>query len=137
MLACMGEENARQRTDRRRLIGQVGEDLAANYVEKLGWQILERNWRTRNGELDLIAADGDTLVIVEVKTRASRTYTDPLAAVTPQKLRRMRLLARQWLAQQDRFWEVVRFDVISILLDIQDPEDLEQATWWHHVGITE
>ncbi|MGB3303473.1 YraN family protein [Gordonia sp. (in: high G+C Gram-positive bacteria)] len=133
----MGEENARQRTDRRRLIGQVGEDLAANYVEKLGWQILERNWRTRNGELDLIAADGDTLVIVEVKTRASRTYTDPLAAVTPQKLRRMRLLARQWLAQQDRFWEVVRFDVISILLDIQDPEDLEQATWWHHVGITE
>ncbi len=127
----------RPKPDRRRLVGQIGEDLAAQYVEKLGWQILARNWRTRNGELDLIGADGSTLVIVEVKTRASRTYSDPLAAVTPEKLRRMRLLARQWLAQQERFWEVIRFDVVSIQLDVSDPEDLARATWWHHVGVEE
>ena len=119
------------------MIGQIGEDIAAEYVATLGWQILARNWRTRNGELDLIAADGDTLVVVEVKTRASRTYTDPLGAVTPQKLRRMRLLARQWLAQQERFWETVRFDVVSVQLDVADPEDLARATWWHHVGVEE
>ncbi|NLG45627.1 YraN family protein [Gordonia sp. (in: high G+C Gram-positive bacteria)] len=133
----MGEQRARAGTDRRRLIGQIGEDIAAEYVATLGWQILARNWRTRNGELDLIAADGDTLVVVEVKTRASRTYTDPLGAVTPQKLRRMRLLARQWLAQQERFWETVRFDVVSVQLDVADPEDLARATWWHHVGVEE
>lgn len=137
MLAGMGDNTGSGRTDRRRLVGQIGEDLAAQYVDKLGWRTLERNWRTRNGELDLIGADGTTLVIVEVKTRASRTFSDPLAAVTPQKLRRMRLLARQWLAQQDVFWEVIRFDVISVQLDVNDPEDLQQATWWHHVGVTE
>jgi len=137
MLSGMGEQRARAGTDRRRLIGQIGEDIAAEYVATLGWQILARNWRTRNGELDLIAADGDTLVVVEVKTRASRTYTDPLGAVTPQKLRRMRLLARQWLAQQERFWETVRFDVVSVQLDVADPEDLARATWWHHVGVEE
>ena len=137
MLSGMGEQRARAGTDRRRLIGQIGEDIAAEYVATLGWQILARNWRTRNGELDLIAADGDTLVVVEVKTRASRTYTDPLGAVTPQKLRRMRFLARQWLAQQERFWETVRFDVVSVQLDVADPEDLARATWWHHVGVEE
>lgn len=137
MLACMGEQTATPRPDRRRLIGQIGEDLAAQYLDQLGWQILERNWRTRNGELDLIGADGTTAVIVEVKTRASRTYTDPLGAVTPQKLRRMRLLARQWLAQQETYWEQIRFDVVSVRLDIADPEDLQRATWWHHVGVCE
>ncbi|MGB3696941.1 MAG: YraN family protein [Gordonia sp. (in: high G+C Gram-positive bacteria)] len=133
----MGEHKAGTRPDRRRLVGQLGEDLAAQYLEKLGWRVLARNWRTRYGELDLIGADGATLVIVEVKTRASRTYVDPLGAVTPQKLRRMRLLARQWLAQQDAFWEQVRFDVVSVQLDIADPEDLQRATWWHHVGVSE
>lgn len=137
MLSGMGEQRARAGTDRRRLIGQIGEDVAAEYVAELGWRILARNWRTRNGELDLIGADGDTVIIVEVKTRASRTYTDPLGAVTPQKLRRMRLLARQWLAQQARFWETIRFDVVSVQLDVADPEDLSRATWWHHVGIEE
>ncbi|EGD55666.1 YraN family protein [Gordonia neofelifaecis] len=133
----MGEQEAGDRRDRRRLIGRIGEDLAAEYVAGLGWQILARNWRTRNGELDLIGADGDTLVVVEVKTRASRTFADPLGAVTPQKLRRMRLLARQWLAQQERFWESIRFDVVSVQLDVTDPEDLARATWWHHVGVCE
>lgn len=131
----MGENAGRR--DRRGQIGRLGEDVAAEYISGLGWQVLARNWRTRYGELDLIAADGRTLTIVEVKTRASRTFVDPVAAVTPQKLRTMRLVTRQWLAEQSEFWPVIRFDIVSIRLDIGDPEDLERATIAHHRGIVE
>ncbi|WOC14505.1 YraN family protein [Gordonia sp. MP11Mi] len=131
----MGEKTTRP--DRRRQIGRLGEDVAAEYLASLGWEILARNWRTRYGELDVVAAIGGTLVIVEVKTRASRTFTDPVAAVTPQKLRTMRLVARQWLAEQERYWPIVRFDIVSIQLDIADPEDLERATLAHHTGVVE
>lgn len=118
----------------------MGEDFAAEYVESLGWRILDRNWRTRFGEIDLIAADGARLVIVEVKTRMSATYDDPVAAVTAQKLRRMRLLTRQWLAARpdgSPWWEEIRFDVISLRLDYRHPQDREQATLRHHTGLVE
>ncbi|WP_448223327.1 YraN family protein [Gordonia iterans] len=135
----MGENNTVRR-DRRRHVGRIGEDLAAEFVRARGWRILDRNWRTRYGELDLIAADGSTLVIVEVKTRASRTFTDPVAAVTAPKLRRMRLLARQWLAEQPDgapWWEVIRFDAVSVQLDLNHPEDRSAARLCHHAGLVE
>ncbi|MFT3662770.1 MAG: YraN family protein [Gordonia sp. (in: high G+C Gram-positive bacteria)] len=134
----MGENTVRR--DRRGRVGRIGEDLAAEYAESLGWRILERNWRTRYGELDLIAADGTTLVIVEVKTRASHTFTDPVAAVTTGKLRRMRLLARQWLAARPEgapWWEVIRFDAVSVQLDLDHPEDRSAARLTHHTGLVE
>ncbi|GAA4661450.1 YraN family protein [Gordonia humi] len=131
----MGETT--RRPDRRREIGRLGEDVAAEYIAGLGWTVLDRNWRTRYGELDLIAADGDTLVVVEVKTRASRTFDDPAAAVTPQKLRTMRRVTRQWLSEQDRFWPTIRFDIVSIRLDLADPDDLERATLAHHTGVVD
>ncbi|GAA3959355.1 YraN family protein [Gordonia caeni] len=134
----MGENTVRR--DRRGKVGRIGEDLAAEFLTSLGWQILDRNWRTRYGELDLIAADGPSLVIVEVKTRASHTYTDPVAAVTPQKLRRMRLLARQWLAARPDgapWWEVIRFDAVSVQLDLEHPCDRDRARLRHHVGLVE
>ncbi|GAA4741439.1 YraN family protein [Gordonia alkaliphila] len=134
----MGENTVRR--DRRGQVGRIGEDFAAEFIDSIGWKILDRNWRTRYGELDLIAADGGTLVIVEVKTRASHTYTDPVAAITPTKLRRMRLLARQWLAAQPDpapWWEVVRFDAISVQLDVRDPEDRAAARLRHHRGLVE
>ncbi|MEZ5211847.1 MULTISPECIES: YraN family protein [unclassified Gordonia (in: high G+C Gram-positive bacteria)] len=129
-----------ERRDRRGQVGRLGEDLAADHVAGLGWRILDRNWRTRYGELDLIAADGTTLVIVEVKTRASRTFTDPVAAVTADKLRRMRLLARQWLAAQPPgapWWEIIRFDVVSIQLDLDRPGDRSLARLTHHTGLVD
>ncbi|MBN0971782.1 YraN family protein [Gordonia hongkongensis] len=123
------------RPDRRGHIGRLGEDVAADYAISLGWTVLERNWRTRYGELDLVAADGSVLVIVEVKTRASRTYDDPVMAVTPTKLARMRRLAGMWLAAQDRRWTQIRFDVLSVRLDQAAPDDLARAQVRHHQGV--
>ncbi|WP_187583699.1 YraN family protein [Gordonia sp. OPL2] len=117
-------------------IGRIGEDLAADHVLGLGWVVLERNWRNRFGELDLIAADDTVLVVVEVKTRASRVFADPVAAVTPDKLARMRRLIRQWLADnRDRWWSSIRFDVVSVQLDSRDPRATESAVVRHHRGV--
>ncbi|GAC58993.1 hypothetical protein GOHSU_66_00080 [Gordonia hirsuta DSM 44140 = NBRC 16056] len=139
----MGENTGVHRAahrDRCGAIGAIGEGFAAEFLQAQHWRILERNWRTRYGELDLIAADGTTLVIVEVKTRASHVYTDPVAAVTPAKLRRMRLLARQWLAARppgSPWWEVIRFDVVSVQLSLADPTDRAAARLRHHRGLVE
>ncbi|MGV9826548.1 YraN family protein [Gordonia sp. NPDC003429] len=130
--------------NRRAHIAKLGEDLAAEFVRGLGWSVLERNWRCRYGELDLIAAvppaptSGEPLlVVVEVKTRASHTYSDPVAAVTPDKLSRMRRLARLWLASEDTFWPAIRFDVVSVQLDTKYPDRVEFAAVRHHVGVFE
>ena len=131
----MGE--SQQRPDRRRRIGQIGEDMAARFVTEMGWQIIERNWRCRYGELDLIAAEGSRLVIVEVKTRASRTYLDPVAAVTREKLARMRRLARLWLSGQSTYWPLIRFDIVSVQLDPVALDDYGRASIRHHQGIVE
>ena len=119
-------------------IGRCGEDLAADFVVELGWRVLDRNWRNRFGELDIIAADTDELVVVEVKTRASRVFDDPVAAVTPLKFARMRRLAREWLAgNRDRWWSRIRFDIISVQLDPHEPLALDRARVRHHRGVFE
>ncbi|GAB89318.1 hypothetical protein GORHZ_057_00150 [Gordonia rhizosphera NBRC 16068] len=132
-----GRAGSRSRGARTAAIGRIGEDLAAEHVQGLGWTILERNWRNRYGELDLIAADGSVLVVVEVKTRASRVFDDPVAAVTPTKLARMRRLTGMWLSENRRGWSRIRFDVMSVQLDSRDPEDLERAVIRHHRGVFE
>ncbi|MYR05934.1 YraN family protein [Gordonia sp. SID5947] len=119
-------------------MGRLGEDLAAEHVQGLGWTVLERNWRNRYGELDLIAADGSVLVVVEVKTRASRVFDDPAAAVTPLKLARMRRLTRQWLAEnRTQWWSRIRFDVLSVQLDARDPMAVGRAVVRRHQGVFE
>ena len=118
-------------------IGRFGEDIAADHVRALGWTILERNWRNRFGELDIVATDGGALVIVEVKTRASRFFIDPAAAVTPVKLARMRRLTRMWLVDNGSGWSQIRFDVVSIQLDPGCPGDAERAVIRHHEGVVE
>lgn len=135
----MTSENVRRRggRDRRADIGRLGEDLAADYLTGRGFAVLERNWRNRYGELDLIAAIGSTLVIVEVKTRASHVFTDPVLAVTREKLTRMRKLARMWLSEQDAHWREIRFDVVSVQLDPTAPMRAENAEVRHHVGVSQ
>jgi len=97
-------------------VGRYGEDLAARHVQEAGWRVLDRNWRCRDGELDLVGLDGDELVVVEVKTRRTSTYGHPAEAVTRLKLARVRRLAAAWLAAHDVRVASVRVDVIAIVL---------------------
>lgn len=134
---CMTAESVGTQPGRRARVARLGEDLAAEFVTGLGWSIIARNWRNRYGELDLIAFDGRRLIVVEVKTRASRVFGDPVAAVTPEKLRRIRKLTRMWLAQQEMRWPAIRFDVISVRLDPAHPEARAGAEVRHHVNVVE
>jgi putative endonuclease len=100
----------------RQEVGRSGEDLAVTYLEQRGWQVLDRNWFGRGGELDVVALDVacDTVVGVEVKTRRSTAFGRAAEAVTPVKLRRMRSLVAQWLDAHDLRCDGVRLDVIAI-----------------------
>ncbi|WP_370415100.1 YraN family protein [Streptomyces fradiae] len=81
-----------------RALGRYGEDIAARRLTDTGLHILARNWRCgRTGEIDIVARDGDTLVICEVKTRRDGAFEHPMAAVTPRKAERLRHLAACWL----------------------------------------
>lgn len=100
--------------DKHRL-GRYGEDIAVGHLEAAGMVVLARNWRCAEGELDIVARDGSTLVFCEVKTRSGLGYGTPLDAVVPAKARRIRRLAVAWLSQADRGCPDLRFDVISVL----------------------
>lgn len=105
--------------DRRRKLGDAGEQLAADHLTRRGFQILDRNYRTRWGELDIVACNGHTVVFCEVKTRiATRAGRDPLESVHPRKRLRVRRMAGRWLAErQDRpRADELRFDAIGITL---------------------
>jgi putative endonuclease len=95
--------------------GARGEELALAYLRRLGYALVERNYRTRRGEIDLILKDGTTLVFVEVKLRRGAGFGEPVEAVTPAKRRRLRLAADQYLAERRPECEEVRFDVVGIL----------------------
>jgi putative endonuclease len=102
-------------------IGTLGEDLAVEHLCSLGMRVLERNWRCRYGELDVIATDpvARAVVFVEVKTRTTDQFGGVAQAVTPQKVRRLRRLAGLWLAGQDEHWAAVRIDVIGVRIGRQ------------------
>lgn len=97
-------------------LGVYGEQLAVQRLRRLGYEILAQNAYTRAGEIDIVAKDGMTLVFVEVKTRSSLRAGNPIEAVTPSKLARMRRLAAAWCAQKRVSNTQVRFDVIGILV---------------------
>ena len=108
--------------DRRRATGQSAEDICAHRLQLRDWQILSRNWRIRAGEIDLIALDGSTLVMVEVKAQhqgLSRGPVHPTLAVGPNKQRRIRRLASAWIADHGSRvgFREVRFDVVGITFD--------------------
>ncbi|WP_036969335.1 YraN family protein [Promicromonospora kroppenstedtii] len=78
-------------------VGRYGERVAVRHVEARGWRVLDTNWRGSEGELDIVALDGDVLVVVEVKTRSGLGFGHPAEAVTPRKLTRIKRLTGQWL----------------------------------------
>lgn len=97
-------------------LGALGEQLAADHLTGLGLRILQRNWRCRYGELDVIACDEATnsVIFVEVKTRTGDAFGGVAEAVTEWKVRRLRRLAGLWLSGQHRGWAAVRIDVIGV-----------------------
>ncbi|MGQ0434201.1 MAG: YraN family protein [Microthrixaceae bacterium] len=101
--------------DRRRERGAAGEAHAAAWYEANGYEVVARNWRCRDGELDLVVRRGRELVFVEVKWRATNRFGIPAEAVTPVKQRRIRGLAMRYLADTGSRASALRFDVVAIL----------------------
>ena len=100
---------------RAQAIGRYGEQVAERYLREAGMAVLDRNWRCDIGEIDIVARDGDTLVVCEVKTRSSLSHGSGLAAVTRAKADRQRRLARRWLAASGLRAAHVRVDVVAVL----------------------
>ena len=96
-------------------LGQRGERAAADYLTEAGLQILDRNWRCADGEIDIVAADGRALVICEVKTRSSARYGTPIEAVSRPKHARLRRLAIRWVVAHGLLFEEIRIDVLGVL----------------------
>ena len=102
-------------TKARRQLGAAGERQAARWYEANGYRVLDRNWRCREGEIDLVLAKGAIVVFCEVKTRTSAAFGTPAEAVTVAKQRRLRVLATRWLATSKVHPNELRFDVAAIL----------------------
>lgn len=113
----------------RSALGTYGEDLAARRLAAAGMIILQRNWRHgRSGEIDIVARDGDVLVICEVKTRRGGSFEHPMAAVTPQKTARLRHLAERWIQTHGGAPPGgVRIDLIGVLLPERGAPTVEHA----------
>jgi putative endonuclease len=110
-------------TNRGDRLGRTGEQAAADHLRRLGYEIVERNYRTRWGELDIVARAGRTLAFCEVKTRrAGGRAGGPFDAVGPGKQAQVRKMAGRWLMERrDRpYADVIRFDAIGITLDSDD-----------------
>ena len=110
---------------RRSVVGAWGEELAARHLSAAGLVILDRNWRCSVGELDLVARQGDVLVVVEVKTRTTTAYGTPAEAVTDRKVARLRRLASAWLADHPVSPREVRIDVLSVLVPARGAPRIE------------
>lgn len=102
--------------DARPALGRTGEDLAADLLARLGFTVLERNWRRPGGEIDLVAAAGDLLVFCEVKTRRTNKWGEPSEAVGFDKQARLRRLAAAWMSERRPGRVRVRFDVVSVIV---------------------
>jgi putative endonuclease len=103
-------------TQERLSLGKKGEDLAVAHLEKLKYRILARNYQCSVGEMDIIARDKDTLVFVEVKTRATRDFGGPAAAVNGRKQRQLSKVALSYLNQKKLRDVPARFDVVAVEL---------------------
>jgi len=104
----------------KQLLGATGEEIAVDYLVSQGYVVFDRNWRSKSGEIDIIASEKfnsqDELIFIEVKTRSSRDYGDPIQAITATKYLRMYRLALEWLSENSASREAWRLDVISIVI---------------------
>ncbi|MHA6511378.1 YraN family protein [Tessaracoccus sp. Z1128] len=98
-------------------LGRRGEDKAVEYLVARGWRVLARNWRCREGEIDIVAAepDGRTLVVVEVKSRSGTGFGAPLETITYRKACRLRRLAALYVRESGLHPSVIRVDAVGVL----------------------
>jgi putative endonuclease len=99
------------------VLGKSGEQAAADYLESCGLRILDRNWRSADGEIDIVAVERHVLVVCEVKSRTSTRYGSPLEAVSRAKRIRLRRLAVQWLNAHGVRFDQVRIDVVGLVYE--------------------
>jgi putative endonuclease len=122
-------------TESKKQIGVRGEDLACAELERQGMQVLERNWRCRLGEIDIVAAEsgaaGLTLVFCEVKCRSGLSFGHPLEAITYTKMRTLRQLAALWMREHRMKASSIRVDAIGVVLA---PEQEPSLTHVRAVG---
>ncbi len=104
-------------TTSRQRVGQLGENLATAHLRRAGWLILDRNWRCRTGEIDIVGLDGATVVICEVRTRHGARAGTGVESVTPRKVRRLRQLAWLWVQHRGARPTALRIDVIGVQID--------------------
>lgn len=98
----------------KRIIGANGEQKAVRFLENEGYKIIEKNYRCKSGEIDIIAMDGNTLCFIEVKMRSNSSYGPPYLSVTRRKQRQISFSALNYLARLKRNYSGIRFDVVSI-----------------------
>ncbi|POM24518.1 hypothetical protein BTM25_31470 [Actinomadura rubteroloni] len=103
------------KTNAAHVLGARGEIAAMRHLTRLGWTILDRNWRCAEGELDIIAHDGRRYVVCEVKTRSGARFGHPLEAITAGKAERLRRLTQRWAAEHQVPITQVRIDVLGLL----------------------
>ena len=104
-------------------LGRFGEDLAIEFLQKQGYRIIERNFRIRGGEIDVIAQEGNTLVYVEIKTRTTFQFGRPEEAVTPKKIHFLKRAAKFYRNNRKPLIELERIDVVAVdLLDPANPQ---------------
>lgn len=103
--------------DPRHRLGALGESAAESHLRSLGMEILARGWKSRRGEVDLVAEDGEVLVFVEVKTRSDDDHGSPAEAVTPRKRRRLAHAALDYLTRTGSGERPARFDVVEVRRD--------------------
>lgn len=115
------------RPDRRNLeLGAYGESLAAEYLQALGYEVLDRNWRAgRLGELDLVMDDRGTTVAIEVKTRSGYGYGSPFEAITATKADRLRRLLFEWVRRNRPAAAGLRVDAVAVLVLPGEPHRIE------------
>jgi putative endonuclease len=109
-------------TDKRQFLGQTGEDLACKELEHRGYAILARRYRSRFGEIDIVAKCEDVIVFVEVKARAGDDFGGGAAAVTPWKQRRIAQMAVDYLSRNNLHDRACRFDVVTVDMKDDGPE---------------
>lgn len=113
----------------RQAVGAYGERCAVRHLVDAGLRVVERNWRSSAGEIDIIAWDGEVLIFCEVKTRRGTTFGTPYEAVNPAKARRLRRLAAQWLAAATLHPDEIRFDVVAVFVTGSGPARVEHLKY--------